>query len=193
MKKFLTIILVIALVAGGGILYYKKKHNFNGKWYIEVIYTEVNLRSKPDVFSNIVSSVKKGEKYLVEDINLEDNRFIWYKIKNGWVANPRVAHNYLNDYNNPNDIYSPTLKYNVSTYHAKDINSINYDHLECWDDKSYTLSHQVYIDKNNETGEIKYWIKYTITDTAGRTASKTQRITFDTNPTSNLPDISTAK
>ena len=191
MKKILTFILILVLVVGGGIFYFKKSKNLNGKWHIEIIYNEVNVRSKPDVFSNIADTVKKGEKYLVEEINLNDSRFIWYKIKKGWVANPRTTHNYLNDYNNPSDIYAPTLKYTISTYHTKDINSINYDHLECWDDKSYTLSHQVYIDKAND--ETKYWIKYTIKDTAGRTASKTQRITFDNNPTSNLPDISSSK
>ena len=191
-----NIILIVLIVAVVIFILYKlldKKViiNSDNKWYIQVNKDYLNVRETPSAYSKLVGKVKKGQKYEVKEINTEDKAYVWYHIDKGWVSNSWVSHDWVLDFNNPYDVYSPTLKFKKDVYYTHDIDSITYDHLECWDDKEYKLSHQVYIDKNDASKGIQYWIVYTIEDTEGRKVSKTQKIVFDVKPTIELPDIST--
>ena len=90
---------------------------------------------------------------------------------------------YLNDYNNPEDIAYPTLKFFESTYYVDSIEDINYDHLEVEDDKpGVEVEHKVYHEVDASNGKDQYWILYTATDAVGKSVSKVQKIEFNERP-----------
>ena len=190
MKKKIMFLLILITLVVIGIKIYKtnSKQKFDGNWYIEVTNDYINVRDNHSQYSKLLGKIKKGEKYLVRDI-YSDGAYIWYKIDKGWISNPKSSNSYLKDYNDPNDLYPPTLKFNEEIYYTESIDTITYYHLECWDDKGYALSYIVYIDNHDKNIGTQYWIKYTITDTAGRNVSKTQKIVFAHNPDKELPDI----
>lgn len=181
MKKIIiTVIIILSILF---ITFKFNKNEFDTKkWYVEITNDYINIRSDHILYSDSLGQVKKGQKYYVEDIFLEDNKYFWYKIKisknkTGWIANPK-KNNYLIDYNNPNDILKPTLKFNDDVYYVNSINDINYKHLEVKDDKDFKISHEVFYEKEKN----QYWIVYTVTDSVENKISKTQKIVFKVNP-----------
>lgn len=196
MKKFFIFLLTIALI-GGGIFFYNKYNKGNAEakkikeikdgWHIEIHADYINIREKADRYSKSNSTVKKGEVYKVLDIFLDDPSFYWYNIQiddktTGWVANP-IKGTYLYDYNNPKDIIAPTIKLKSEEYHVNSITDIKYDNIEITDDRNdYTITHIVYHELNEIKEIDQYWIKYTVTDKSGKTTNKTQKITFNINP-----------
>ena len=201
-KIFLIIVFVIALGVGGYILYQKKADEnriaeIKKGWYIEVANDYINVRDEATTLSDRLGKIKKGEVYKVLDLvnKKKDKECYWYHIelknkKLGYVCNPKGETNhgkYLIDYNNPKDLYTPTISYKEEVYKVESIDKIKYDHLTLWDDHDgYEVTHTVYHEKGKcdakSDGIEKYWIKYTITDAEGKKASTTQKIEFTEKP-----------
>ena len=156
-------------------------------WYVEIIYDlPINIRDIPSAKGESLGFVKKGEIYKVLDINNESKVYNWYKIEfkdgTGWIASGKAKH-WVNDVNNPNDIAVPEIRYSENVYKVVSINDINYKHLEVIEDTDvYTITHEVYHEVDPTRYIDQYWIKYTITDGAGKSSSKLQRIEFEETP-----------
>ena len=161
----------------------------------------INVREEASSLSTRVAKVKKGEVYKVLDLvnKKKEKECYWYHIelkngKEGYVCNPKgdpPKTKYLEDHNDPNDLYTPTIKYTESVYKVESIDKIKYDHLILWDDQEgYEVTHKVYHENekcdSKSDGIEKYWIKYTITDKEGKSASTTQKIEFNEKPQEKL-------
>ena len=195
MKKLLVCILLLVAV-GCGFGVYKYFGNIKEKerieeikkgWYIEVTYDQpINVREAASASSESLGKVNKGEIYKVLDINYESSAFYWYKIEygdiEGWVASGKKKH-WVNDVNNPNDIATPVIKYYDDVYKVVSINDIDYKHLEVVEDTNiYDIKHVVYHEVDYSQQIDQYWILYTITDGAGKSSSKLQKIEFAETP-----------
>lgn len=197
MKKFIVTLLILGFIAVGGYYFYTKVFNKTEKidpskdFYVEVTNEYINIREESKQLSNNLGRVKKGEKYLVYDVNSSDGSYIWYKIKYdkdkyGWIANKKGSP-YLNEYNNPEDVSSPTIKMLYLPYQAKNINSIGFENLEVWDDKGTPeITYEIYHEVKESEGIDQYWILYTVTDEVGKTAQKLGSIEFETKPSEYL-------
>ena len=197
MKKFIITLLILGFVAVGGYYFYTKVFNKTEKidpskdFYVEVTNEYINIREESKQLSNNLGRVKKGEKYLVYDVNSSDGSYIWYKIKYdkdkyGWIANKKGSP-YLNEYNNPEDVSNPTIKILYLPYQAKNINSIGFENLEVWDDKGTPeITYEIYHEVKESEGIDQYWILYTVTDEIGKTAQKLGSIEFETKPSEYL-------
>ncbi len=199
---FLIIVILLGLGAGGYYFYTKKQEEkriaeIKKGWYIEVVTDYINVREDATSLSTRLSKVKKGQVYKVLDLvnKKKEKECFWYKIElkdgsEGYVCNPKddpPKTKYLEDYNDPNDLYTPTIKYTEETYKVDSIDKITYDHLTLWDDHDdYKVTHKVYHEKEKcdakSDGIEKYWIRYTITDGTGKHASTTQKIEFKEKP-----------
>ena len=85
--------------------------------------------------------------------------------------------------NNPNDIATPVIKYYDDVYKVVSIDDINYKHLEVVEDTDdYEITHIVYHEVKKSEFIDQYWILYTITDGAGKSSSKLQKIEFEEKP-----------
>jgi len=201
MKNFVICVILLMLLAGGvgGYIFiknYKEEkriEKIKEGWYIEVIYDKpINVRTLPNAKSESLGTVKKGEIYKVIDVNLESSTYFWYKIEygkeEGWVASGRKIH-WVNDINDPVDIAVPEIKFNDNVYRVVSIDDINYKHLEVIEDTAnYKITHVVYHEVDPTQFIDQYWILYTITDGAGKSSSKMQKIEFE-----ELPDESQVK
>ncbi len=197
MKKFIITLLILGFIAVGGYYFYTKVFNKTEKidpskdFYVEVTNEYINIREESKQLSNNLGRVKKGEKYLVYDVNSSDGSYIWYKIKYdkdkyGWIANKKGSP-YLNEYNNPEDVSNPTIKILYLPYQAKNINSIGFENLEVWDDKGTPeITYEIYHEVKESEGIDQYWILYTVTDEVGKTAQKLGSIEFETKPSEYL-------
>ena len=197
MKKFIVTLLILGFIAVGGYYFYTKVFNKTEKidpskdFYVEVANEYINIREESKQLSNNLGRVKKGEKYLVYDVNSSDGSYIWYKIKYdkdkyGWIANKKGSP-YLNEYNNPEDVSNPTIKILYLPYQAKNINSIGFENLEVWDDKGTPeITYEIYHEVKESEGIDQYWILYTVTDEVGKTAQKLGSIEFETKPSEYL-------
>ena len=197
MKKFIITLLILGFIAVGGYYFYTKVFNKTEKidpskdFYVEVTNEYINIREESKQLSNNLGRVKKGEKYLVYDVNSSDGSYIWYKIKYdkdkyGWIANKKGSP-YLNEYNNPEDVSNPTIKILYLPYQAKNINSIGFENLEVWDDKGTPeITYEIYHEVKESEGIDQYWILYTVTDDVGKTAQKLGSIEFETKPSEYL-------
>ena len=196
MKKFITCIIVLGVIFGGVAGYFLVKDMLNNKkieeikkgWYIEVIHdVPINVRDQASTKGKTLGTVSKGEVYKVLDVDtISSNTFFWYKIEynntKGYVASGRKIH-WVNDYNNPNDIQVPTIRFKEGTYKVASIADINYKHLEVIEDTDdYKITHQIYHEVKPSEYIDQYWILYTITDGAGKSSSKMQKIEFDVKP-----------
>lgn len=197
MKKFIITLLILGFITVGGYYFYTKVFNKTEKidpskdFYVEVTNEYINIREESKQLSNNLGRVKKGEKYLVYDVNSSDGSYIWYKIKYdkdkyGWIANKKGSP-YLNEYNNPEDVSNPTIKILYLPYQAKNINSIGFENLEVWDDKGTPeITYEIYHEVKESEGIDQYWILYTVTDEVGKTAQKLGSIEFETKPSEYL-------
>ena len=205
-RIFLLIFVLLIIGVGGYILYSKKNEEkriskIKEGWYIEVVNDYINVREEASSLSTRLTKVKKGEVYKVLDLvnKKKEKECYWYHIElkngsTGYVCNPKgdpPKTKYLNDVNDPNDLYTPTIKYNEEVYKVESIDKIKYDHLTLWDDqKGYEVTHKVYHENekcdSKSDGIEKYWIKYTITDKEGKSASTTQKIEFAEKPEAKL-------
>lgn len=194
MKKFGIIIGILVLIAAGFATYKfisdkieeSRIEEIKKGWYVEVIADTVKIRKEADRNTAELKEAKKGEVYAVDDIENNGGNF-WYHIeyekgKKGWIANPKNS-GYLSDVNNPNDIAAPTIRFFDKTYYTDSIDTITYDHLEVIDDRDgVVVTHKVYHEIDESQGKDQYWIQYTATDAVGKTASKVQKIEFNTRP-----------
>lgn len=171
------VFLIIYLIVQCGV----NRINTKKDWYVEITNEYINLRSETNTYGVVYGKVRKGEKYKALEVK-EDDTYFWYKIryendKEYWIANPKATY-YLKDYNNPNDITAPILKFYDNTYKTHSIDTITYEHLEIIEDSTdYTLTHTVFKSEDN-----LYWITYTIKDKAGHSCSKTQQVIFEVEP-----------
>lgn len=188
MKKFFVLIMVGLLIFLGGkaVLKIMKKDN---SWQVEVIEAFINVRTEPDVTSYAIAKAIQGDKYHVLDINLDDSKYVWYKINYKgdayWIASDRMSP-FVKEYNNPNfedsskiDYKNPQVTNFEEQYEVKDLESIEYDHLQIEEDSKYEISHEVFYEEHSEeTGRPQFWIRYTIVDEYGNKTVKTQKIKF---------------
>ena len=195
MKKVFICLLFILLIVGGifGYFYVKdlkekeRIEEIKKGWYVEITYNDpINVRSKPSTNGDELGKVNKGEIYKVLDINYDSSAYYWYKIEFedtvGWIASGRKIH-WVNDVNNPNDIATPVIKYHEDVYKVINIKDINYKHLEVVEDTDdYEITHIVYHEVVKSQFIDQYWILYTITDGAGKSSSKLQKIEFEEEP-----------
>ena len=212
MKKFLIILLIILSLVGGffGFLFVKKIIHekriaeIKKGWYVEVTASEVKIRRKPTIESDILDYAHEGDVYQAVDLEVISGN-LWYKIeydkgKYGWIANPRSAnpkkqskYEALKDGNNPNDIAKPKIRFFDSVYYVNSIDEITYDHLEVTDDKEgVVVTHKIYHEVDETEGKDQYWIQYIATDASGKTTKKVQKVVFNVRPDeSKVLDFST--
>lgn len=199
MKKF-TVFLIVLILLGGGIGGYFLFKNIKEKarideikkgWYVEITYDDpIKVRTEPSTNGKIWGEVKKGEIYAVYAVNLDNKSYFWYQIdfngNKGWVASGRKKP-WVKDVNNPTDIQVPEVRFKENVYQVATIKDINYKHLEVIEDSDdYEITHEIYHEVNNSMNIDQYWIKYTITDGAGKSSSKVQKIEFEINPDEKL-------
>lgn len=175
--------------------------------------TELNVRKQPvadgkndkgeSFKAPSLGTAKKGEIYKVVEVDETDPKYIWFRIiyqKNwkdpyveGYVAQPRTSEKWVEAHNITFDYSNPTINYDNDEYEVDSIEDITYDHLRVWDDQDgYTITHEVFIERQpTDRPGPQYWIKYTVTDKKGKTASKSQRIIFKNPPSdSKVKDFS---
>ena len=169
--------------------------------------TELQVREAPTSNSKSLGTAAKGEIYKVLEVEETDNTFIWFRIvyqknfkdkyQEGYIAQPRSTQvDYVNVYGIEFDYSAPTISYNEDEYHVDSIDDITYDHLNVWDDQpGYKVTHEVYIEREpTDMPGPQYWVKWTVTDKKGKTASKIQRIVFKYPPSdSKVKDFSTIR
>ena len=157
MKKLFVLILLLGLAFGGYTAYNKIIDN-NNSWRLEVTNDFINLRSKPTQYESKIAEVKKGQKFKILDINLEDKKFVWYKIKlknkTGWIASER-KNPYVNEYNNPKydtdikvEYLAPVIRFKEDTYHTESIDKITFDHLIIEEESDYEIDYIIYKEEN---------------------------------------------
>ena len=194
MKKIFLYIVICLVVAASPIVYFTVKNKieeneFNSSWLVEIKIDELNVRKTADLYEfGPLGTVKRGEKYKILEINLDNEKYVWYKIewnkREAWIAsernNPTVT-----EINNPNytegayriDYVKPEIKYTETTYHTDSMETITYDHLEIIEESEYEITSKVYIEDCPTYHQ--YWIVYTVVDSFGNKNSKTQNIVFD--------------
>ncbi|MBQ9833938.1 MAG: SH3 domain-containing protein [Bacilli bacterium] len=203
MKKVIILILILALGFGGFKIYQKILDNKNA-WKVNILEDFINIREEHTAYSNKLGEAKKGEKYKVKEIYLEDKKYVWYKIelkdgKAGWISSSR-KYPYVEEINNPNketdaeyitDYASPIIKYSEDKYYTRNIDTITYDHLNIIEDSEYEVTSKIY--KESCPSYHQYWIIYSVVDKYDNKASKTQAIVFEEEPSDdrvlNLTDI----
>lgn len=192
MKKFFTFLFIVVLGVAGYFGFKKIKNDkyieeVKNGWYVEVIYNDpINVRDMPSTDGENIGKAKKGEFYKVLDIDTSKKIYNWYKIEykgeEGWIASGKKVH-WVKDVNNPNDIAVPEIKYYENVYKVVSIDDINYKHLEVIEDTDkYEITHKIYHEVNPSEFIDQYWIEYTITDGAGKSSSKLQKIEFEEKP-----------
>ena len=152
--------------------------------------TELKVRKAPTAASEIIGTVTKGEVYKIVEVEETDPMFIWFRIvyqKNwkdpydeGYVSQPRSSDQYVKAYNISFDYSNPTINFDNDELNVDNIDAITYDDLRVWDDQpGYEITHQIYIEREpTDRPGPQYWIKYTVTDKKGKTASKIRRVIF---------------
>ena len=157
----------------------------------------IKVRKAPTTNAELVGAAEKGEVFKIYDVDETDNTYLWYRVQfftkdgqmvDGFIGENRSLEiNSVKDHNGELDISAPIVKFDEDEYHVATIDDINYDHLTLWDDKpGYEVTHQVYIELHpTDRPGPQYWIEYTITDKAGKSSSKLQRIVFDYEPSKN--------
>ena len=205
MKKFFKFVLIVilAFLAYKGI---KKIVEYKTAWKIMIIEESVNIREQSTVYSNKLGEAKKNDIYIVKEKILE-NKYVWYKIelkgdkehKYGWISSER-KYPYVKEVNAKkanikdeiiSDNAKPIIKFTEDIYYTKNINTINYDHLNVTDDSDYKITSEIY--KETCQSYYQYWIVYTATDKYNNKSTKTQAIVFEEKPSDddvkNLADI----
>ncbi len=198
MKKiiiFLFVCLFIFLVVFGTTKIINIIDNDQKAWKVEIINDYINVRNNHSVYDTKIDKVEKGHKYKVIDIYLEDDNYIWYKIKldggkEGWIASDR-SEPYVKEINNPNistdkeeiDYNKPILKFYTESYETESIDTITFSHLEIIEDSEYEITYEIY--KEEDPVDVpgpQYWIKYIVIDAFNNRTAKVQRIIFEENP-----------
>jgi len=193
-KNVLICLTILFLIFGGvgGYFYIKnikeeqRIEEIKKGWYVEITSEYINVRDDAHANANALGKVLEGEVYEVLDMNFDNNSYYWYKIdykgNEAWIASKRKSP-YLKDYNNPTDIAVPVIKYYEDVYNVVSIDEINYKHLEVVEDRDeYEITHVIYHEVVPSKHIDQYWIEYTITDAAGKSSSKLQKIEFEEEP-----------
>lgn len=188
--------MVIALVSFGifkGITFYIEDKN---AWKVEILNDFINVRKDHSSKVEKLAQVSKGKLYNVEEIYLDDSRYVWYKIeyeknKYGWISSGR-NNPYVKEINNPNNDYTvsyfidykkPIIRYYDEIYYATNVDSINYEHLTIEEDSNYDIKNNIYYEAEPlDNDKPQYWIEYIVTDDFNNSSSIVQKIVFEENP-----------
>ena len=194
MKNLLICLAIIVILFGGVGGYFLFKNitesarieEIKKGWYIEIKEEYINVREDSNTSAKILGKALKGTVYKVIDMNFDNGAYYWYKIEydgnEAWIASKK-SNPYVNDYNNPKDIAVPVIKYHEDIYKVVNMDEINYKHLEIIEDRAdYEINHIVYHEYKPSEHKDQYWILYTITDAAGKSSSKLQKIEFEERP-----------
>lgn len=194
MKNVLICLLIVVVLFGGvgGYIVIKnlkeeaRIEEIKKGWYVEITNDYINVRDDAHANANLLGTVKEGEVFKVLDMNFDNTSYYWYKIEykkgEAWIASKRKAP-FVNDYNNPTDIAVPEIKFQDNIYKVVSIDDINYKHLEVVEDRDeYEITHEIYHEVKKSEYIDQYWIYYTITDAAGKSSSKLQKIEFEEEP-----------
>ena len=189
----ICLLIVVVLFGGvGGYIVIKnarekaKIEEIKKGWYVEITNEYINVRDDAHANANLLGTVNKGEVYKVLDMNFDNTAYYWYKIEyndsEAQIASRRKSP-YVNDFNNPTDIAIPEVKFEENVYKVVSIDDINYKHLEVVEDRDeYEITHEIYHEVKKSENIEQYWIYYTITDAAGKSSSKLQKIEFEETP-----------
>lgn len=203
--RFVIIVTVLIGLSFGGYKLYKELTR--DKWEVEITNPFINVRTDHDVKSKQIGKVTEGSVYEVLEIYLEDEQYVWYKIKikddEGWISSSRTDP-FVKEINSPNakgeetyviDYARPIVKYYEEEYIVENIDSINYKHLDITDDSEYTVESIVYYEEHPTDTDIpQYWIQYIVTDAFGNTTKTVQKIVFINEPPRNkVKDFSELK
>ncbi len=195
MKKLFKAIMIIILLFGVYIIYQAVRFNF--VWKIEIIGAYANVRLDHDIHSDNIYKVNRGGEFEVIEIYLEDNNYIWYKVKInnskiGWIASSRTEPT-VKEINNPKqeELGVETLDYNppvIRYYHESveflNIDSINYKHLDATDESDFEITHEVYVETDSkEVDYTQYFIEYIAIDEYDNETRVVQEIKFIEEPT----------
>ena len=197
MKKFIGLIIVAVLIFFG-VKACQKFMNKDDKWQVKILEPFINVRTEPNVYSYSVARVIQDDKYYVLEVNLDDSKYVWYKINYKgdayWIASDRETP-FVQEYNNPKygndpiDYVNPVVTHYEEVYNVKDEKSIEFDHLGIEDEHEFKVTYELFYEPvNEETGNPQYWIRYTIKDSYGNKTLKTQKINFEI-----APDINNVK
>lgn len=192
-KKIIIFVLLVLLILTG--LVVNKIITNNKAWRLEVTNNFINVRSKPNQYAMKLGQVKKGKKYTILEMDYDDPNYVWYKIdyekkQDCWIASSRLEP-YVKEYNNPknksedntiSDYQKPIIKYRELEYTTKNINTINYDHLEIIENTEYKITHTVYYEEKEPIEDSQYWINYEVIDAFDNKSKKLQKIVFEENP-----------
>lgn len=194
MKNALICLVIVVLIFGGVGGYFIIKNireearieEIKKGWYVEITNEYINVRADAHANADQLGTVYAGEVYTVLDMNFDNTAYYWYKIqyneKEAWIASKRNTP-FLKDFNNPTDIAVPVVKFHEDVYKVVSIDDINYKHLEVVEDRDeYEITHVVYHEYEPSQYKDQYWILYTITDAAGKSSSKLQKIEFEETP-----------
>lgn len=143
----------------------------------------------------------KDNRYVWYQVKLQNDNY-------GWIAtgrNNRYVKEINNPDSNGDEDYKadyakPKIIFYENEITFTDLGSINYDHLNITDDSECEkvaakdfekeknkhsetmyckISHEVYYEEEpKDSDEPQYWIKYIVTDEAGNSATKVQKIIF---------------
>ena len=191
----IILILILGALAFVGFKGYSDYKTYSKAWKVEITNPTINVRSGASATDTLLGVVKQGKKYVVLDINLEDDKYVWYKIEYqraeyGWISSLRSSP-YVKEINNPDigtgvnktDYKAPVVRFYDEVYYTINLKSINYNHLSITDDSMYEITHKVYFEETPvDRATHQYWIEYIVTDEFGNSTSKVQRIEFQNEP-----------
>lgn len=198
-KYLILVLIVLGFFAFERVRKIQRIKEIKKGWYGEVLVNELRMRNDTTPASLQVGSLKKGEVVKILDMKIHKNKetsaggynYIWYlvqKDKKGskWIGNPKKGDQYIKIVNNPHDMEVPTIKYKEAVYKTDSVDTITFDHLILKDDKTpkdkLKITYVLYHEKVKGKKVGSFWIEYKVTDEAGKSSSKVQKIEFKENP-----------
>ena len=98
MKYIIGVVMgvVIGVLIAFGYTFYQEKHydDIYSIMTVKIVNDYINVRKEPTRFSKRFTEVLEGEEYEVIEINDNEEKYTWYKIKFsirriGWIASDR--------------------------------------------------------------------------------------------------------
>jgi hypothetical protein len=173
--------------------------------------TELKVRQAPRSDSEILGTAVKGDIFTVVEVEETDPMYIWFRIiyqknwkdkyQEGYIAQPRSSKTkYVEPYGIEFDYSAPTIACKdydcTKDYEVESIDDINTDDVIAWDDQEgKKVTFEVFIEREpTDRPGPQYWVKWTVTDKKGKSASVKQRVIFKFPPSdSKVKDFSQIK
>jgi hypothetical protein len=172
---------------------------------------ELAVREAPTQASKELGKAKKDEIYKVVEVEETDENYVWFRIvyqknwkdkyQEGYIAQPRSSKTkYVEPYGIEFDYSAPTIACKdydcTKDYEVESIDDINTDDVIAWDDQEgKKVTFEVFIEREpTDRPGPQYWVKWTVTDKKGKSASVKQRVIFKFPPSdSKVKDFSQIK